>query len=53
MKSSGRTGLTTAPVFHVELTIKGHDKLIAEGASRQEAEKQAARKFLAQIGYKA
>lgn len=38
-----------APMFDVQLSIAGHDPVQASGKSRQEAEKQAAKAFLATL----
>ncbi|MGB4107718.1 MAG: ribonuclease III [Alphaproteobacteria bacterium] len=45
-KISGQKGPDHAPVFSVQLTVRGFDPVIAEGRSRQAAEKEAARLFL-------
>jgi ribonuclease III len=38
-----------APLFDVQLTIKGYEPVTAQGSSRQEAEKQAAKMFFEKI----
>lgn len=45
-----QSGPDHAPLFDVRLTIEGHDPLVVQGRSRQEAEKHAAMKFLKKIG---
>lgn len=45
-KIVGQSGPDHAPVFAVELKIPGYDAARAEGRSRQEAEKEAARIFM-------
>lgn len=45
-KIARQRGPDHAPVFEVELAVKGHAPVTAEGASRQEAEKLAAMRFL-------
>ena len=47
---AGQSGPDHAPVFDVKLSVKGHKALIAQGRSRQEAEKEAALAFLKTIG---
>lgn len=44
-KIIAQSGPDHAPVFDVELRVQGHDPLIAQGRSRQIAEKQAAQDF--------
>jgi ribonuclease-3 len=44
-----RTGPDHAPVFTIELHIKNHNTIIAQGASRRQTEKEAARLMLKQI----
>lgn len=44
-----KAGPDHAPVFTIELTIQGHDPIRAEGTSRRQAEKTAARQMLARI----
>jgi ribonuclease-3 len=46
---SGQTGPDHAPMFKVKLSVKGHDDIMAEGRSRQIAEKEAARLFMEKI----
>lgn len=46
---SGQQGPDHAPVFEVRLSVKGFDEVRAQGRSRQEAEKEAARIFLEQL----
>ncbi|MGH1404084.1 MAG: ribonuclease III [Alphaproteobacteria bacterium] len=41
-----QTGPDHAPVFEIELTVKGHDPIRATGRSRAEAEKEAAHQFM-------
>ena len=48
--SMDRTGPDHAPVFTVEVTVKGVDPAIAKGKSRQEAEKAAAKALLEREG---
>lgn len=43
---AGQSGPDHAPVFDVRLSVKGHGSVSAQGRSRQEAEKEAARLFL-------
>jgi ribonuclease-3 len=45
-----QTGPDHAPLFHIRLSVKGYKPVISKGASRQEAEKQAALAFLKEIG---
>ena len=45
-----QSGPDHAPVFAVELKIAGYDVARAEGRSRQEAEKEAARIFMERLG---
>lgn len=45
----GRTGPDHAPRFEIELRVQGYDPVIAEGASRRAAEKDAARRMLAVV----
>ncbi len=49
-KIAGQKGPDHAPVFSVQLTVRGFDPVIAEGRSRQAAEKEAARLFLESAG---
>lgn len=49
-KIVGQSGPDHAPVFEIELKIAGHDPVTAEGRSRQEAEKEAARLFMERVG---
>ena len=46
----GQTGPDHAPVFEVRLTVDGFEPASAEGRSRQEAEKRAARAFMEKYG---
>jgi ribonuclease III len=46
----GRKGPDHAPVFTIELSVKGFDPARAEGRSRQEAEKAAALNFITREG---
>lgn len=46
----GQDGPDHAPVFEVELVVKGHAPVLAQGRSRQDAEKEAARLFLLRLG---
>lgn len=48
-KIIGQSGPDHAPVFTVELNVKGYDPLKADGRSRQVAEKEAARIFMEKI----
>ena len=48
-KIIGQSGPDHAPVFDVQLHVKGHDDLIAQGKSRQIAEREAARLFMKQL----
>jgi ribonuclease-3 len=45
-----QSGPDHAPIFKISLTVDGYGVVIAEGKSRQEAEKQAAKAFVAQQG---
>lgn len=45
-KIIAQTGPDHAPVFEVGLTVQGFDPVVAEGKSRQEGEKEAAKAFL-------
>lgn len=45
----GRSGPDHAPVFEIELVIQGQDKIRASGASRRNAEKEAARLMLEKL----
>jgi ribonuclease-3 len=47
-KVIGQSGPDHAPVFEIQLTVKGYEPVSAEGYSRQEAEKQAAKAFFEQ-----
>jgi ribonuclease-3 len=42
----GRSGPDHAPVFEIELRVQGYDPIIAEGPSRRQGEKTAARRML-------
>ncbi len=46
----GRSGPAHAPHFVIEVSIKGHDPVQAEGPSKREAEKLAALRLLQEIG---
>ncbi len=46
-----QAGPDHAPVFDVRLNVRGHTAVVAQGDSRQEAEKQAALEFLKKIGH--
>lgn len=48
-KIIGQSGPDHAPIFDIRLKVEGHDELIAQGRSRQLAEKEAAKAFLAQL----
>lgn len=48
-KIVGQSGPDHAPVFDVKLSVRGHVDIIAQGPSRQEAEKQAAEAFIKTI----
>jgi ribonuclease-3 len=48
-KIAGQSGPDHAPVFEVELKIPGHQPVRAEGRSRQEAEKEAAKLFMERL----
>lgn len=48
-KIAGQSGPDHAPVFKVELSVEGFEPVVAEGRSRQVAEKEAARIFLERI----
>lgn len=41
-----QTGPDHAPIFNVSMTLPGHNPVVAQGKSRAEAEKQAAKAFL-------
>lgn len=45
----GQSGPDHAPIFSVQMSVKGYPPIIGEGRSRSEAEKIAARQFLAII----
>ncbi len=45
----GQSGPDHAPLFDVELKVKGHPDIVAQGRTRQEAEKEAARTFLEKV----
>lgn len=49
-KITNQTGPDHAPVFEVSVSVDGYPLLKAEGRSRQEAEKQAARLFMEEHG---
>lgn len=46
---SGQHGPDHAPIFDIALSIKGHPDIVAQGKSRQEAEKEAARQFMEKV----
>lgn len=46
---TAQSGPDHAPVFDVKLTVQGHEPLSAQGRTRQEAEKEAAKLFMKQI----
>jgi ribonuclease-3 len=46
----GRTGPDHAPVFTVEVSVKGQSAIRATGKSKQDAERAAAQKMLEQLG---
>lgn len=43
---SGQSGPDHAPVFEIQLIVKGHEAITASGKSRAEAEKNAAKAFM-------
>ena len=43
-----QSGPDHAPVFDIELRVEGFDPVVAQGKSRQFAEKEAAREFMKQ-----
>jgi len=45
-KITGQAGPDHAPIFDITLSVEGHKDIIAQGKSRQEAEKNAATLFL-------
>ncbi len=45
-KITGQSGPDHAPVFEIRLKVQGYDDIIAEGKSRQQAEKNAAESFI-------
>lgn len=45
----GKSGPDHAPRFEIELRVQGYDPVVADGSSRRHAEKDAARKMLAQL----
>ena len=45
----GRTGPDHAPVFEIEVKVEGFAPVTAVGSSRRQAEKEAARKMMAQV----
>ena len=49
---SDQSGPDHAPVFEVTLCIQGHADIVAQGRSRQEAEKEAAAAFLQKVSDK-
>ncbi len=48
-KIIGQSGPDHAPVFDIRLKVEGHDELVAQGRSRQIAEKEAAKAFMARL----
>ncbi len=46
---ASKSGPDHAPRFEIELKLQGHDAVLADGPSRRHAEKDAARKMLAQL----
>lgn len=46
---AGQSGPDHAPVFEVELSVQGYPPLVAQGRSRQEAEREAAELFMQKI----
>lgn len=51
-KIVGQSGPDHAPVFDVRLHVEGYDDLVAQGRSRQVAEKEAAQEFLERLNSK-
>ncbi|MFP4314083.1 MAG: ribonuclease III [Alphaproteobacteria bacterium] len=49
-KIINQSGPDHAPVFDIELNVQGYDRLIAQGRSRQIAEKEAAKAFIEKYG---
>lgn len=49
----GRTGPDHAPVFEIQVKVDGFDSVLAVGSSRRQAEKEAARRMMAQVKSKA
>ena len=45
----GKSGPDHSPRFEIELAVQGYDSVLADGPSRRHAEKDAARKMLAQL----
>jgi ribonuclease-3 len=48
-KVSAQHGPDHAPLFDIELSVQGYQPITAQGASRQDAEKEAARLFMAKV----
>lgn len=48
----GQSGPDHIPVFDVKLSVQGYDDVIAQGKSRQDAEKKAAKDFLKHLDQK-
>lgn len=46
---TGKSGPDHSPRFEIQLTVQGHAPVLADGPSRRHAEKDAARKMLAQL----
>lgn len=51
-KITAQHGPDHAPVFEIELSVRGYDAVTAQGPTRQDAEKAAAGAFMARIGKK-
>jgi ribonuclease-3 len=47
---TGRTGPDHAPAFRVEVRVAGQDNVTGEGATKRDAEQDAARRMLQQLG---
>ncbi len=45
----GRSGPDHAPVFEIEVRVKGHDPVVAQGSSRRQAEKIAAQQMISHL----
>ncbi len=46
---SGQSGPDHAPVFEIQLVVKGHPPVVGSGKSRAEAEKNAAKEFMSGV----